>query len=307
MKYYAVKKGRKTGIYTNWPDTQKQVSGFSGAQYKSFGLRQDAEDYLGVSHSKEDSQQLDLPIVPGQILVYTDGGSRSHGNRPGEHVKADDKAAWAFAIQLADDEKQITGTGGEYGATNNRMEIMALVRALSFLVAHDHQQEPILVVSDSRYVLNAITKKWLASWKRRGWKRSAGPLVNAELWQQLDGLLRQFPKINFKWTKGHADNSGNVLVDELLNQTMDAMKHQEGDAPDENVTVKSLPTDSEPQKAASESTQRPERKKRPIKLDTDDIKPVHEAPTHLSPTTEKSVHDIEESLKQLGLFDDDQH
>jgi Ribonuclease HI len=63
----------------------------------------------------------------------------------------------------------------------------------------------------------------LAGWKRRGWKRSAGPLANAELWADVDRLLGAFPHLSFNWTKGHATNQGNVFVDHLLNQTMDAM------------------------------------------------------------------------------------
>jgi Ribonuclease HI len=117
----------------------------------------------------------------------------------------------------------MTDSAGEWGASNNRMEIMAFLRALQALQQRGVNDQSIQFVLDSRYVLNAITQGWLAGWKRRGWKRSAGPLANAELWADVDRLLGAFPHLSFNWTKGHATNQGNVFVDHLLNQTMDAM------------------------------------------------------------------------------------
>lgn len=162
------------------------------------------------------------PTTPATITVYTDGGSRNTGNVAGGHVRAGDKAAWAYRIELPADQV-MTDSAGEWGASNNRMEIMAFLRALQALQQRGVNDQSIQFVLDSRYVLNAITQGWLAGWKRRGWKRSAGPLANAELWADVDRLLGAFPHLSFNWTKGHATNQGNVFVDHLLNQTMDAM------------------------------------------------------------------------------------
>ncbi|WP_125574362.1 ribonuclease H family protein [Levilactobacillus huananensis] len=227
QKYYAVRKGKKPGIYRTWPETQSQVSGFSGAQYKSFATAAEANAFMkGQAEAKTTAKQhqaIQTTTSPADadIIVYTDGGSRNTGNVAGGHVRAEDKAAWAYRIELPDRVEK--GSDGEFGATNNRMEIMAFQNALQHLVELGVTDQQICFVLDSRYVLNAVTQGWLAGWKRRGWKRSAGPLANAELWQKVDHLLPQFSHLSYQWTKGHATNQGNVFVDHLLNETMDHM------------------------------------------------------------------------------------
>ena len=156
------------------------------------------------------------------ILVYTDGGSRNHGNKLGQHVKADDKAAWAYFIQTKD--QSYTGTAGEFGATNNKMEITALIQALTKLLELGLQDQPITAILDSHYVLDPIMKGWLTNWQQRGWLTAGGkPVANQKLWEEIITLLPQFPNLHFDWTKGHATNAGNNRVDELLNKTMDQL------------------------------------------------------------------------------------
>ena len=216
-KFYAVKKGRKTGIFTTWAECQKQVSGFPKAEFKSFISKQEADDWLKEIKSSNENRRKNYSVI-----VYTDGGSRNHGNKKGEHVKKNDKAAWAYLIKYQG--SIISDTDGEYGSTNNRMEIMALKKSLLDLKQRELQNEKILVVLDSKYVLDAITKRWLQSWEKNGWKTSAGTGVkNKELWMEISRLLPEFPNLDYQWTKGHANDEGNNLVDELLNKTMDQM------------------------------------------------------------------------------------
>lgn len=216
-KFYVVKKGRKTGIFTTWAECQKQVSGFPKAEFKSFISKQEADSWLKEIKSSNENKRKNYSII-----VYTDGGSRNHGNKKGEHVKKNDKAAWAYLIKYQG--SIISDTDGEYGSTNNRMEIMALKKALLALKQRELQNEKILVVLDSKYVLDAITKRWLQSWEKNGWKTSAGTGVkNKELWMEISRLLPEFPNLDYQWTKGHANDEGNNLVDELLNKTMDQM------------------------------------------------------------------------------------
>ncbi len=216
-KFYAVKKGRKTGIFTTWAECQKQVSGFPKAEFKSFISKQEADNWLKEIKSSNENRRKSYSVI-----VYTDGGSRNHGNKKGEHVKKNDKAAWAYLIKYQG--SIISDTDGEYGSTNNRMEIMALKKALLDLKQRELQNEKILVVLDSKYVLDAITKQWLQSWEKNGWKTSAGTGVkNKELWMEISRLLPEFPNLDYQWTKGHGNDEGNNLVDELLNKTMDQM------------------------------------------------------------------------------------
>ncbi|XIF19507.1 MAG: hypothetical protein AJITA_00160 [Acetilactobacillus jinshanensis] len=210
-KYYAVKKGPKPGLYTDWPTVQKMLTGYSKPKFRGFNHKRAAVEYLHGTTP---------PLAIDTVTVYTDGGSRNHGNRRHQHVKANDKSAWAFLIVI--NGKEYSGTGFEWGATNNRMEMMALVQALKWLLSRHLNHASITEVADSRYLLNAVTKGWIYGWHQHGWRLSSGgPLKNAGLWKVMYGLLRQFYHLKFKWTKGHANNRGNNFVDHYLNQTMD--------------------------------------------------------------------------------------
>ena len=253
MKFYAVKKGRTPGIYRTWDAAKEKVDGFSGAEYKSFEQITDATDYLdwnaqtqsdilqkgednlqnAVKRVQQKSQEIKkaprkktkqynhVNSNPADFfaVTYTDGGTRNTGVYKGGHVKKTDKAAWAYLIEW--DDQKVHGSGGEYGATNNKMEQTALINALKKLLELGFNDKHLLFVLDSQYVLNAINKHWLQGWKKRGWRRSSGPLANVAEWQELDRLLKEFPDSTFEWTKGHANNRGNEFVDHELNRYMD--------------------------------------------------------------------------------------
>lgn len=167
------------------------------------------------------------------ITVYTDGGCRNTGVQKSGHVNSTDKAAWAFRIDwfANANERAINGRyadcGGKYGATNNQLELTALVKALEELIDLE-QDEDIPINSatdeirfflDSQYVINGV--KNIKSWKAKGWRNSQGPVKNLELWKKIDTLLPHFPHCSFNWVKGHADNEGNNWVDQELNRYMD--------------------------------------------------------------------------------------
>lgn len=245
MKYYAVKKGRTPGVYRTWEDAKKQVDGFSGAEYKSFEKITDATEYLNWNKEtqpdivNEDSLNSAIKKIksasvketsqPNKKLsskyfatIYTDGGSRNTGVHKGGHVNKTDKAAWAYLIEW--NNGRTYGSGGEFGATNNKMELLGLINALEKLIELKFNDKHLLFILDSQYVLNGINKHWIEGWKKRGWKRSNGPLINASEWKRLDSLLKHFSDSEFSWTKGHANNQGNIFVDHELNKYMDKMK-----------------------------------------------------------------------------------
>ncbi|MQS52555.1 RNase HI [Lactobacillus salsicarnum] len=228
QKYYAVRRGKNPGIYRTWPECKKQVDGFTGARYKSFTTEAEAVEFLNGKDSytpktKAKTAKVSENLDDFDVVVYTDGGSRNHGNVKGGHVKTTDTAAWAYHINH--NNEKFEGTDGEFGATNNRMEIMALIESIKRLNDLGLVDEKIIFILDSQYVLNAITKGWLNGWKRRGYKKADGQVpVNVELWKELDSLLPTIKNKTFSWTKGHAQNEGNNRVDALLNETMDKMK-----------------------------------------------------------------------------------
>ncbi len=244
MKFYAVSVGRHPGIYTSWKAAKQEVDGFQGCQFKSFKSKIDAADFLyqdqpvhtkpkvpavkglrkDIRTAKSDDKVLKNVLRPDDIVIYADGGCRKHDDYTGE---MNCLAAWAYLIGVggADQVKTVAKSDTHLGATNNQMELTAVLEALNYLVKHHYQHRRVTLVLDSQYVLNALSKGWLLSWKRHNWHLSNGGKVkNIRLWKQIDGLIGQFNNIQGKWTKGHADNVGNVYVDSLLNQSMDQIK-----------------------------------------------------------------------------------
>ncbi len=101
-------------------------------------------------------------------------------------------------------------SGGEAETTNNRMELMGVIAALSAL------KEPCIVslYTDSQYIANAINEGWLKSWIAHNWKRKTGPVKNADLWKEIVRLF-EVHQVEIHWVKGHAENEYNNRCDEL--------------------------------------------------------------------------------------------
>lgn len=134
------------------------------------------------------------------ITIYTDGACS--GN-PGP-------GGWGALLQFGDAEKEIYG--GEPETTNNRMELMAAIKALESI--KPGYNGAIILWTDSTYVMKGITE-WIHGWKKRGWKKSdKKPVINTDLWKQLDSINAQH-KVTWKWVKGHAGDAGNERADEL--------------------------------------------------------------------------------------------
>ncbi|MXO74887.1 ribonuclease HI [Altererythrobacter aerius] len=132
------------------------------------------------------------------IDIFTDGACK--GN-PGP-------GGWAALLRMGRHEKELSG--GDASTTNNRMELTAAIRALEALI------EPcdIKLHSDSKYVLDGITK-WVHGWQRSGWKNaSKQPVRNADLWHELIAAAKPH-KIEWVWVKGHSGHAENERVDAL--------------------------------------------------------------------------------------------
>jgi len=136
-----------------------------------------------------------------QVEIWTDGACK--GN-PGV-------GGWGALLRQGRHEKALCG--GEAATTNNRMELMAVIKALSAL------KRPCRVVihTDSQYVQKGMSE-WLANWKRRGWRTAdKKPVKNADLWQALDALVGEH-EVSWRWVRGHAGDPGNERADQLANQ-----------------------------------------------------------------------------------------
>ena len=143
-----------------------------------------------------------------KIRVYTDGACR--GN-PGP-------GGWGAIILLKDGKKEISGF--EEYTTNNRMELMAVIKALKCCIKK-YNCNSIDVYSDSAYVVNAIKQEWLRRWKWNGFRTRAGePVKNQDLWISLDELLKG-RKINLIKIKGHNGHKHNERVDLIAKAAID--------------------------------------------------------------------------------------
>ena len=139
-----------------------------------------------------------------KVSVFTDGGCR--GN-PGP-------GGWGVYMQFGHHEKELYGYEEE--TTNNRMELMAAIRALESL----NRACLIDLTTDSQYVRQGITE-WMEGWKKRGWKTAAKkPVKNKDLWQRLDDAVTRH-NIEWHWVKGHSGHAGNERADDLANRAMD--------------------------------------------------------------------------------------
>lgn len=133
------------------------------------------------------------------VEIFTDGACS--GN-PG-------KGGWGAVLRYAGHERELCG--GEADTTNNRMELTAVIAALSAL------KEPcrVRLTSDSRYVTDAVTKKWVYNWKENGWRKAdKKTALNSDLWEQLLPLLDKH-EVEFVWVKGHDGHPENERCDRL--------------------------------------------------------------------------------------------
>ena len=146
-----------------------------------------------------------------QVIIFTDGACR--GN-PGP-------GGWGALLRYGATEKTLFG--GEPDTTNNRMELMAAIMALEALTAPCQ----VVLTTDSRYVMDGITK-WMVNWKKRGWKTaSKQPVKNADLWQRLDAA-REKHTIEWQWVKGHSGHPENDKADALANRGIDELLQKKG-------------------------------------------------------------------------------
>jgi ribonuclease HI len=115
--------------------------------------------------------------------------------------------------------KALERAGGEAVTTNNRMEMMAAIEALTSMKKPELR---LLILSDSKYLIGCCTQ-WMAGWKAKGWKRKGDPLKNLDLLQRLDALLMPL-SVEWQWVAGHSGHAGNDHVDQLANEAMDRIE-----------------------------------------------------------------------------------
>ena len=212
-KFYIVVRGRKPGIYDRWDGAggaAEQVQGFKQARFKGFTDAASARSWLVEIGASELVPLLDdsaqaapsnhaAELEAGKVVIYTDGAAI---NNPGP-------GGYGAVLLALNGRRELSG-GFRY-TTNNRMELLACIAALRALKS----AQPVVLFSDSRYVVDGITKGWAERWQAHFWLKSDGtPAENIDLWQQLLELHAQHT-IEWRWVKGHAGTTENERCDQL--------------------------------------------------------------------------------------------
>lgn len=133
------------------------------------------------------------------VKIFTDGACSGNPGAGG----------WGAILRYGQHERELSG--GERNTTNNRMELSAVISALSAL------KEPckVILTTDSKYVVDSVTKGWVYGWKKKGWiKSDKKPALNVDLWEKLLPLL-ELHEVEWVWVKGHAGHAENERCDEL--------------------------------------------------------------------------------------------
>lgn len=137
--------------------------------------------------------------MTSHVTLYTDGACS--GN-PGP-------GGWGCILIYGEHKRKLSGY--ENDTTNNKMELTAVIKGLECL----KKNMRVHIITDSQYVKNAFTQKWLENWIKNGWKTKSGDAVkNQELWKQLN-LLETKHHLTWEWVKGHSGNLYNDMCDEL--------------------------------------------------------------------------------------------
>ncbi|MGC9335556.1 MAG: ribonuclease HI [Anaerolineae bacterium] len=220
-EYYVVIHGRRPGLYDRWfgeKGAAEQVDGFADAVYRGLytlqeaaewlrqlhaetiaGLPPDLVDLLGLYAERPQREDPSSLLKAGGILIYTDGGAIDN---PGP-------GGYGVVLRYKGHRKELSG--GFRRTTNNRMELLACIEGLKAL----KRRCSVVLYSDSKYVVNGMTKGWAERWQSKGWKLSNEQDVkNADLWQQLIELCQQHD-VHFRWVRGHSGNPDNERCDQL--------------------------------------------------------------------------------------------
>ncbi|UJR30583.1 hypothetical protein I4U23_018110 [Adineta vaga] len=244
MPYYAVRQGKKPGIYNTWPECQKQVSGFSGAQYKKFDTHGEAQDFVDGKSSVQKSIEKKSPTkkskistnIPSDLIedsinkfstkkavssfakltvkdtnpdpkytvVYSDGCCFGNG-QIGSRA--------GYGVYWGDDHSWNTSERLQGDQTNQRAELAAAISAMQ--VALTNGISHLEIRTDSKYTIQSATQ-WIPGWKRTNWikKTDSKPVMNRDLMMKIDELQQ---KLELKWTyvPGHSSNKGNDEADRL--------------------------------------------------------------------------------------------
>ncbi len=220
-KYYAIARGKVTGIYNNWIEAKKQIDGYKNPKFKLFDNEKDAQDFIKCNSGK--TQILDKFITiedpkedDNNLIVFTDGSARGNGKK---HAVAGYAVVWPYhtemnhSARLSDNELH----------TNNRAEYNAVLSAIKQADEIDSLcTKTLIVYTDSMLLINSLTN-WIHKWKINNWRKSDGEIIsNLDLVQELDINMKK-RKVAFRHVMAH---TGKQTWEAKYNDIVDKMAQQ---------------------------------------------------------------------------------
>jgi ribonuclease HI len=190
QKFYVVWAGRQTGVFTDWPTTQRAVTGYAGARFKSFPTRKEAEQafHLGsstVRSSKTSGSERAAAHTAHQfdVSIYCDGACEPNPGNAGSGI----------VVYRAGELAQLWYGLYNPRGTNNTAELNAIYHALRMAEFEIESGNTVEVCSDSAYSINCI-RSWAPSWEKKGWKKPGGEIKNLEIIQHCYSITEASSK-----------------------------------------------------------------------------------------------------------------
>jgi len=220
QKFYVVWAGRQTGVFTDWATTQRAVDKFTGARFKSFPTRAEAEQAFSrgshastspktPSRRKTSTPQGERttahPSQPFDVSIYCDGACEPNPGNAGSGI----------VVYRAGELAQLWYGLYNPRGTNNTAELNALYHALRMAEAEIQTGNTVEVCSDSAYSINCI-RSWAPNWEKKGWKKTGGEIKNLEIIQDCYAIYRRIEKqLTLTHVAAHVGTEGNELADRM--------------------------------------------------------------------------------------------
>jgi len=218
QKFYVVWSGRQTGVFTDWATVQRTVDKYTGARFKSFPTRAEAEEAFARGGAivpvkspdvqkvrKADSERAAMHSAHQfDVSIYCDGACEPNPGNAGSGI----------VVYRAGELAQLWyGLYNPMG-TNNTAELNALYHALRMAEAEIQRGNSVEVCSDSAYSINCI-RSWAPSWEKKGWKKAGGEIKNLEIIQECYAIYRRIKDLTLTHVAAHVGTEGNELADRM--------------------------------------------------------------------------------------------
>ena len=219
QKFYVVWSGRQTGVFTDWATVQRAVDKYTGARFKSFPTRAEAEEAFARGGAsvpaktpgmqkvrKPDSERAAMHSAHQfDVSIYCDGACEPNPGNAGSGIVV------YRAGKLAELWYGLYNPLG----TNNTAELNALYHALRMAEAEIQRGNTVEVCSDSAYSINCI-RSWAPRWEKKGWKKAGGEIKNLEIIQDCYAIYRRIEKkLTLTHVAAHVGTEGNELADRM--------------------------------------------------------------------------------------------